>query len=141
MANSDYKSLAFPMTVGGGPGVVHTVELTITADVETTPVAAVANKQLYFAANSGNKAKHDRFSTVATHLMTYGILVGLASDGDTKVTASFEQSGLHTDSTIGLPGYVTKVQRPNAYELAQTLIGRNDISAVTVKVDGVTQSS
>lgn len=140
MANSDYKSLAFPMTVGGGPGVVHKVALTVVAGAETTPVAAVANKQAYFAADTTNKAKHDRFSTVATHLMTYGILVGLESDGDV-VTASFEQSGLHTDSTIGLPGYVTKVQRPNAYELAQTLIGRNGITAVTVAVDGAAQTS
>ena len=147
MAFPEYKALVFPHTTGGGPGVAETVELTITANdgtAITTPVAAVDNFAGYYDADAAGKAAHERFSAIVESFSrAYGFAIEVASDGDDVITLKYENPALHSDSSLGKPGWDEGSERPNAYELAQVFVGDNDVdvTAIAVTVNGVAQTS
>lgn len=141
-----YVARAFPGKVGGGPAVVDTVELTVTAagsPTATNPVKAAADLKAYFAEDADDKARHDRFSDIVTFFMQHGIVTEVASDGDTKITLGFEQGGMWADSDVGEPLWLNKVRRDNAYELAQKYVASDShgVTAISVTINGVAQSS
>jgi len=142
----NYVALAFPGSVGGGPAVVDTVELTVTAAGDATatnPVKAAADLEAYFAEDAADQARHKRFSDIVVYFQQYAQPISITSDGDTIITLGFEQGGMWADSTVGDPGYVTKTNRSNAYELAQAYLAADThgVTAISVKLNGVTQSS
>lgn len=142
----NYVALAFPKAVGGGPAAVDTVELTVAASGHATEdncVKAAADLEAYFAEDAADQERHRRFSDIVTFFQQYAQPVSVESDGDHVITMKFEQGGMWADSTVGDPDWLNKVQRSNAYELAQAYVAADSygVSAITVKVNGVTQSS
>jgi hypothetical protein len=144
MVQTNYMAKCFPFQVGGGPGGVHELVFTVTCGAESNPVATVASKAAYVAASAANQAKHDRFDLICKQFNRYGVCVYAASDGNTKITLRYEGRDIYNDGAVnpvGIPDYVTKSHRKDAYELAQDLVGSNGITAITVTVDGAAQSS
>jgi hypothetical protein len=141
----NYTALAFPGKVGGGPAAVDTIALTVTATggTSTNPVKAAADLEAYFAEDADDKQRHERFSDIVQFFMQYGIVVGVASDGDQVITLEFEQGGMFADSTEGRPDWLNKVDRDNAYNLGLAYVANNDynVSAIAVTINGVTQDS
>lgn len=144
--NADYLPLVFPHTSGGGPGTLETVVLTVTASgsgSDSNPTTSVASRDLYYAATTANKERHARFSDLVRHMSQYGTPVYVASTG-TTVTLGYEQRDMFEDSSKGKPGWFNAAAaRSNAYELAQAYVASNSyyVSAITVTIDGVSQSS
>jgi hypothetical protein len=142
----NYKALAFPGAVGGGPAAGDTLVLTVTAagdPTATNPVKAAADLAAYFAEDADDKARHERFSDIVQYFQQYAQAVSIASDGDQAITLKYEQDGLWADSTVGDPQFMTKTRRSNAYELAQAYVGSDahGVTAITVTLNGVAQNS
>jgi len=140
-----YVALAFPGSVGGGPAAGDSVELTVTAAghaTATNPVKAAASLEAYFAEDEADQERHRRFSDIVQYFHQYAQPASIESNGDQVITLKFEQDGLWADSTVGRPEWLNKVERKNAYELAQAYLAEDSygVTAITVKVNGVAQT-
>ena len=145
--NDDYKPLSFPGSVGGGPGPVEVVALTVAASGSATasgPVTAVANRAAYYAASDANKQRHARFSDVVRHRSQYGMPVKVESTSSTVITLHFEIRDMFEDSSLGKPGWFTAAAaRKTAYELAQAYVASNayEVDSISVTIDGNAQNA
>lgn len=144
--NADYLPLVFPHTAGGGPGVVETVVLTVSASgsgSDSNPTISVADRAAYYAATTANKQRHARFADIVRYMSQYGTPVYVTS-GNSTITLGFEQKDMFEDSAKGKPGWFNAAAaRKNMYELAQAYVAANDffVDSISVTIDGVSQSS
>ncbi|MAZ56834.1 hypothetical protein CL653_03510 [bacterium] len=142
----NYYALAFPGTVGGGPGAVDTLVLTVTVtggDTSSNPVKAAADKAAYDAEDANDKERHKRFSDIVQNYMRHGIVVGIESDGDQTITLKYEQGSMFVDGTVGRPDWLNKVERANAFEIGAEYVADNDynVTGIAVTINGASQSS
>lgn len=138
-----YKNLNYPHDLGGN-GPFDTVELTVTAGTAptTTPMKAAADIRAYNAEDADDVVRHERFSELVRYYHQYGQPVAITSDGDNVVTMKFERQEMFTDHTEGKAPWDDETDRGNAYDLAVAFVAATDwCTAITVKVNGVTQNS
>lgn len=133
-------SKAFPTTVGG-PGPYDTVVVTLTG----ATVTSLPDMASYYAANATNQGYHDNFDRVIQTFSAYGRPV-ISSSTSSTVTMSFEIQDMFADGTLGKAPYSNFVTpRPDAFELAQTLLASNGgltgCTVATVTINGQSQSS
>lgn len=144
--NADYVPLNFPHVVGGGPGVVETVVLTVAASGSATasnPVTPVADRAAYYAASTANKARHARFSDIVRAASVYGTPVSVAATG-TTITLGFEYRDMFEDSSKGKPGWFNAASpRSTMYELMQAYVASNsyEVDSISLTIDGVAQNA
>lgn len=137
----------FPTQVGGGPGNVSTVVLTVTATgaTSTNPCKSLPNAAAYYAASAADKARHDRWSDIVMYFHRNANPVGIEATANNVITLHFEQENMFDDTTLGTPGWYTASgnPRPNAFDIAQEYVADNDhtVTVITVTVDGTAQTA